>query len=73
METDEALDLIPVALVAADESGMRCENDRCTALVGEVGKSTRCGIYAVRPEVCRACMPGDEECLIARRAWGFCA
>ena len=35
---------------------MRCEGDRCSALRGEIGKETACGIYAVRPEVCRTCM-----------------
>jgi hypothetical protein len=25
----------------------------------------------VRPIVCRDCMPGDEECLIARRHFGM--
>jgi hypothetical protein len=70
-EDDAALALIPEKLVARDESGMRCEGVRCAALVGEVGRFTACGIYAVRPEVCRACMPGDAECLMARRAVGL--
>ncbi|RVA16071.1 YkgJ family cysteine cluster protein, partial [Mesorhizobium sp. M7D.F.Ca.US.004.03.1.1] len=30
-----------------------------------------CGIYDVRPDVCRACMPGDDDCLMARRAHGL--
>jgi Fe-S-cluster containining protein len=46
---------------------MRCEGGRCAALQGEIGKATACGIYAVRPEVCRTCMPGDAECAMARR------
>jgi Fe-S-cluster containining protein len=70
-ETDAELDLIPLALVADDQSGMRCEANRCAALKGEVGKATACGIYAVRPEVCRVCLPGDPECLMARRAYGL--
>ena len=28
-------------------------------------------IYAVRPEVCRTCMPGDAECALARSKWGL--
>ena len=28
-------------------------------------------IYAVRPDVCRACMPGDPECLMARARHGM--
>ena len=71
LESDEQLALIPEDLVAADLSGMRCENDRCLALGGEIGKHVACGIYAVRPEVCRACMPGDPECLMARAHHGI--
>ena len=28
-------------------------------------------VHAVRPDVCRACQPGDEACLIARRRFGL--
>ena len=72
-EEDAELDRIPEALVATDLSGMRFENGRCAALTGEVGKHTACGIYDARPHVCRACMPGDPECLIARAAHGLAA
>ena len=67
LETDEALDLIPPELVNDANSGMRCIGDRCSALVGVVGVSTSCGIYAQRPDVCRACDPGDDACEMARR------
>ncbi|TGU91805.1 YkgJ family cysteine cluster protein [Mesorhizobium sp. M00.F.Ca.ET.151.01.1.1] len=70
-EDDAQLDRIPEKHVAADLSGMRCDGVRCSALSGEVGKSTACTIYELRPDVCRACMPGDDECLMARRALGF--
>ncbi|TPN82048.1 YkgJ family cysteine cluster protein [Mesorhizobium sp. CU2] len=70
-EEDAELDRIPEALVAADLSGMKFENGRCAALIGDVGKHTACGIYDARPHVCRACMPGDPECLIARAAHGL--
>ncbi|MFB2549840.1 YkgJ family cysteine cluster protein [Ensifer soli] len=66
MESDEELDRIPAAFVAADLSGMRCDGDRCSALGGEIGKHVTCRIYDVRPIVCRTCMPGDDECLMAR-------
>jgi uncharacterized protein len=46
---------------------MRCIGDRCAALTGRIGVSTSCGIYALRPDVCRACDPGDDACLTARR------
>jgi Fe-S-cluster containining protein len=64
LEDDAALARIPAKFVAT--SGMACTGDRCDALQGEVGKFTACGIYAVRPDVCRACLPGDEECNTAR-------
>jgi Fe-S-cluster containining protein len=50
---------------------MRCTGDRCAALVGTVGQSTSCAIHPVRPDVCRACSPGDPECREARRHFGL--
>jgi uncharacterized protein len=74
LETEEELDCIPAEYVAADLGGMRCENDRCTALEGTLGKFVTCTVYAVRPIVCRTCMPGDDECLMARdRLFGAAA
>jgi len=70
-EEDAQLDLIPEKFVAADLSGMRCDGVRCSALTGELGKHVACGVYDVRPEVCRSCMPGDPECLMARAAHGM--
>jgi Fe-S-cluster containining protein len=71
IEEDDALDLIPPALVNDRLSGMRCDGDRCAALHGKIGVSTACTIYAIRPEVCRTCMPGDAECAMARRKHGL--
>lgn len=74
LETEEELDRIPAKFVAPDLGGMRCENDRCMALAGTLGKAVSCAIYAVRPIVCRTCMPGDDECLMAReRLFGTAA
>jgi Fe-S-cluster containining protein len=70
-EDDAALDLIPEMFVNERQSGMKCDGDRCTALTGTVGEATACEIYDVRPDVCRACMPGDPECAIARRRHGL--
>ena len=70
-EDDAALDLIPAQFVNEGQSGMRCDGERCSALIGKVGETTACGIYAVRPEVCRTCMPGDAECAMARRRFGL--
>ena len=70
-EEDSALDLIPEKFVNERLSGMRCEGHRCSALSGKVGEATSCLIYAVRPEVCRTCMPGDPECAMARKRHGL--
>ena len=70
-EDDAALDLIPPALVNARLSGMRCVGHRCAALTGEIGKATACTIYAIRPDVCRACLPGDDACTMARAHYGM--
>lgn len=71
LESDEELALIPEKMVADNLNGMRFEAGRCTALKGELGKHVGCTIYAVRPLVCRDCMPGDPECLEARFALGI--
>jgi Fe-S-cluster containining protein len=73
LESDEALARIPEALVDDSQGKMRCEGDRCAALTGKVGAGTACSIYAVRPDVCRACQPGDPECNMARTRYGFAA
>ncbi|MGE0022927.1 MAG: YkgJ family cysteine cluster protein [Hyphomicrobium sp.] len=70
-EADADLDRLPPELVKGDLSGMRCDGARCAALVGTVGVETSCAIYALRPDVCRACQPGDEACSIAREARGL--
>lgn len=71
LESDEEIAAIPEAMIAKDESGMKFENGRCAALTGEVGKHVGCSVYTARPHVCRTCMPGDEECKIARAEFGF--
>jgi len=70
-EDDAALDLIPAEFVNESASGMRCEGNRCAALKGRIGEATACTIYAVRPDVCRTCMPGDVECTMARKKYGL--
>jgi Fe-S-cluster containining protein len=66
LEDDEALARIPPAYVDDPAGRMRCNGTRCSALVGTVGTSTACAVYAVRPDVCHACLPGDDACLMAR-------
>ncbi|MGA8698456.1 MAG: YkgJ family cysteine cluster protein, partial [Xanthobacteraceae bacterium] len=60
LESDADLDRISDAYVDRQHGRMRCNGNRCAALVGQVGISTACAIYVVRPDVCRACLPGDD-------------
>ena len=71
LESDAHIARIPRAFIDGDARGMRCTGDRCAALVGVVGQTTSCAIYSLRPDVCRACSPGDPECLEARRHFGL--
>ena len=73
LEADAHLDLIPEKFVAADLSGMSCSGARCSALTGEVGRATACSIYELRPDVCRACIPGGDDCAMARAKFGMAA
>lgn len=71
LEDDAAIARIPPALVDDDHGRMHSTGNRCAALSGTVGHATGCAIYALRPDVCRACLPGDDACLIARRHFGL--
>jgi uncharacterized protein len=71
MENEAELDRIPHEFRGERLDRMRCYGERCSALLGEVGILTTCAIYEVRPDVCRACAPGDEACERARRAFGL--
>jgi Fe-S-cluster containining protein len=71
LEDDATLARIPRHLVDDDHNRMRCSGDRCAALVGDVGVVTACAVYEVRPDVCRACIPGDAACTMARRRFGL--
>jgi Fe-S-cluster containining protein len=68
-EEEDAIARLPESLVTL--SGMRCEGDRCAALSGIVGVATLCTVYADRPDVCRACEPGDDACQMARERYGL--
>jgi uncharacterized protein len=70
-ETDAELERIPGEFVDAGGARMRCHGERCAALLGEIGVATACAIYAVRPQVCRACEPGDDACAMARARHGL--
>ncbi len=68
LESDDEIFAIPESLVNDEGSGMRCVGTRCSALLGVVGNGVSCAVYALRPLVCRACIPGDDACRLARRA-----
>jgi Fe-S-cluster containining protein len=70
-ETDAAIDRIAPKFVDDGLARMRCDGERCSALIGDVGATTSCAVYAVRPDVCRACAPGDEACRMARQRFGL--
>jgi Fe-S-cluster containining protein len=67
LETEEEIEAIPRGYVDDARGTMRCDGNRCMALTGEIGVATACRVYAVRPEVCRSCQPGDDSCTVARR------
>jgi uncharacterized protein len=71
LEDDATLAVIPRAFIDDREAGMRCDGDRCAALIGEVGVATSCAVYDVRPDVCRTCEPDDEACVTARLRFGL--
>lgn len=73
LEHEDDLALIPAGLIRVDGSGMACDGDRCRALSGKVGQATACTIYGLRPDVCRACLPGDDACAMARAKHGMAA
>lgn len=71
LEDDAAIARIPARFVDDAAGRMRCEGERCSALAGTVGSHTACQVYDTRPDVCRACQPGDDACQIARAHHGF--
>ncbi|HEY2530454.1 MAG TPA: YkgJ family cysteine cluster protein [Xanthobacteraceae bacterium] len=71
LENEADLARIPLAFVDDGRGRMRCSGDRCAALVGQVGISTTCAIYSDRPQVCKACVPGDDACQTARRSFNL--
>src|SRR5262245_55137022 len=71
LETDAQPDRIPRAFIDDERAPRRREGGRCVALVGRVGVATSLAVYSTRPEVCRACLPGDDACQIARRRFNL--
>jgi Fe-S-cluster containining protein len=44
------------------------EEQRCIALDGQIGVRVACTIYPDRPVGCKKVLPGDDECMEARRS-----
>lgn len=50
---------------------MRCDGDRCAALMGAIGVETHCRVYDVRPLVCREFAAGSQACHTVRAHFGL--
>ena len=70
-ESDAEMERVPARYLDLAGGRMRCDGNRCSALDGEIGTATRCVVYAVRPQVCRDCVPGDDACRMARASHGM--
>ena len=71
LEDDAAIARLPAELVGDGAGGMRCNGAAAARSVGEVGVATSCTVYALRPDVCRECQPGDDACAMARSRFGL--
>jgi hypothetical protein len=71
LEDDSQIERIPAVFRDGAGARMLCHGDRCAALLGDVGLSTSCAVYEMRPDVCRACVPGDDACQMARRRFNL--
>lgn len=58
---------IPEDLIDVEHERMQSYGHRCAALEGKLGVRVGCGVYAVRPLVCREFAAGSEDCLMVRR------
>jgi hypothetical protein len=69
--------MTPISIEALSIMSMKdkdicgCSGDRRSAHVGDIGGSTACVIYALRPDVCKACLPGDDACEMAPRRFNL--
>jgi uncharacterized protein len=62
---------IPDELIDFDQRRMQCYGDRCSALVGEIGKRAHCSVYLNRPLVCREFQSGSDDCIMVRRRFNL--
>lgn len=71
--TEQEAAAMPACFVRETPIGRFVRQDcgRCGALLGRVGVSVACVLYAVRPRCCRELEPGGAACLDARRRAGL--
>jgi uncharacterized protein len=50
---------------------MRCEGNRCVALMGTIGVEVHCRVYRDRPLVCMEFTAGSPACLAVRAHFGL--
>jgi uncharacterized protein len=50
---------------------MRCDGDRCTALIGTIGVEVHCRVYEDRPLVCVEFTAGSQACHAVRAHFGL--
>jgi Fe-S-cluster containining protein len=65
-EEADDLDGVPEHMCDCDMGRMKCDGDRCVALIGIIGESVRCAIYESRPGVCRRFEAGAQACTQVR-------
>lgn len=75
-------DRVPDELTKFDRTGLHIMRQRkipkgtdncgtCIALKGVIGQRVSCAIYPRRPVVCLEFLPGESDCLVARRRAGL--
>ena len=54
-----------------EDGRMRCNGNRCAALMGTLGDSVFCSVYENRPLVCREFTAGSDACHTVRAQLGL--
>ena len=49
---------------------MTQDGERCSCLVGQIGRNAHCSIYLNRPTICRSVTPGSPICLASLARYG---
>ena len=62
---------LPVTAAIVRMAGTDAPSPRCVALVGEVGRTVSCSIYAARPSPCREFDTSHAACARARQRCGL--